>query len=123
MWFYPHRMMFGPRDAESSNSENAIKWKIKRESNDELRQRFVNQTVPQAETIGLTVPDKNLKWNESKKGYDFSEPNWEEFNNVIHGNGPCNKERLGTRVKAHEEGKWVREALIAYNEKRKSVAA
>jgi len=122
-FWWPTLMMFGPKDAESSNSENAIKWKIKRESNDELRQRFVNQTVPQAELIGLTIPDKNQKWNESKKGYDFSEPNWEEFNNVIHGNGPCNKERLGTRVKAHEEGKWVREAVISYNEKRKSVAA
>ncbi|MEW6469526.1 MAG: 1,2-phenylacetyl-CoA epoxidase subunit PaaA [Bacteroidota bacterium] len=122
-WWWPTLMMFGPPDAESPNSANAIKWKIKRESNDQLRQRFVNITVPQAELIGLTIPDKDLKWNETKKGYDFGKPNWEEFNNVIHGNGPCNKERLGTRIKAHEDGKWVREALQAYAEKRKAVAA
>jgi ring-1,2-phenylacetyl-CoA epoxidase subunit PaaA len=122
-FWWPTLMMFGPPDSESSNSENAIKWKIKRETNDQLRQRFVNQTVPQATLIGLTIPDKNLKWNEGKQGYDFSEPDWVEFKNVIHGNGPCNKERLGARVKAHENGKWVREAAMAYAEKNREKKA
>lgn len=123
-WWFPTMMMFGPPDAESPNSENAMKWRIKRETNDQLRQRFVNQTVPQVEYLGLTVPDPNLKWNEAKKGYDFSEPDWTEFKNVISGNGPCNKERLGARVKAHKEGAWVREAAAAYAKKQnQSVAA
>jgi ring-1,2-phenylacetyl-CoA epoxidase subunit PaaA len=116
-WWYPTLMMFGPPDIESPNSENALKWRIKRESNDQLRQRFVNQTVEQAEYLGLTIPDKNLKWNESKKGFDFSEPNWAEFKNVIHGNGPCNKERLETRLGAHKDGAWVREAAAAFGKK------
>ena len=123
-WWFPTMMMFGPPDAESPNSENAMKWRIKRETNDQLRQRFVNQTVPQVEYLGLTVPDPNLKWNEAKKGYDFSEPDWTEFKNVISGNGPCNKERLGARVKAHKEGAWVREAAAAYAKKQnQSIAA
>lgn len=123
-WWFPTMMMFGPPDAESPNSENAMKWRIKRETNDQLRQRFVNQTVPQVEYLGLTVPDPNLKWNEAKKGYDFSEPDWAEFKNVISGNGPCNKERLGARVKAHKEGAWVREAAAAYAKKQnQSIAA
>lgn len=116
-WWYPTLMMFGPPDIESPNSENAIKWRIKRETNDQLRQRFVNQTVEQAEYLGLTIPDENLKWNEAKKGYDFSEPNWAEFKNVIKGNGPCNKERIETRVKAHKDGEWVRAAAAAYGKK------
>jgi ring-1,2-phenylacetyl-CoA epoxidase subunit PaaA len=120
-WWWPSLMMFGPPDIKSPNSANAIKWKIKRESNDQLRQRFVNQTVPQAEYLGLTVPDNNLKWNESKNGYDFGECNWNEFENVIHGNGPCNKERLGARVKAHEDGKWVREAAAAYAKRKREM--
>ncbi len=118
-WWWPSLMMFGPPDDKSPNSANAIKWKIKRESNDQLRQRFVNQTVPQAEYLGLSVPDKELKWNESKQGYDFGTPDWVEFDNVIKGNGPCNKERLAARVKAHEEGAWVREAARAFAEKKK----
>jgi ring-1,2-phenylacetyl-CoA epoxidase subunit PaaA len=122
-WWWPSLMMFGPPDAESPNTENAIKWKIKRESNDQLRQRFVNQTVPQAEIIGLKVPDKNLKWNEAKQGYDFGEPDWKEFKNVISGNGHCNKERLEARVKAHEEGRWVREAAMAFAEKQNEKVA
>ncbi|MBL7895906.1 MAG: 1,2-phenylacetyl-CoA epoxidase subunit A [Bacteroidia bacterium] len=123
-WWFPTMMMFGPPDAESPNSENAMKWRIKRETNDQLRQRFVNQTVPQVEYLGLTVPDPNLKWNEAKKGYDFSEPDWTEFKNVISGNGPCNKERLGARVKAHKDGAWVREAAAAYAKKQnQSIAA
>lgn len=119
-WWYPTLMMFGPPDAESPNSENAIKWKIKRETNDQLRQRFVNQTVPQAEFLGLTIPDPKLKWNEEKQGYDFSQPDWNEFKAVISGNGPCNKERLGARIKAHKEGEWVRKAAAAYAEKLKN---
>ncbi|MCE3229346.1 MAG: hypothetical protein K0S32_3897 [Bacteroidetes bacterium] len=116
-WWFPTLMMFGPPDIESPNSENAIKWRIKRETNDQLRQRFVNQTVEQAEYLGLTIPDPNLKWNEAKKGYDFSEPNWAEFKNVIKGNGPCNKERLEARNKAHKNGEWVRAAAAAYGKK------
>src|SRR6185369_16212477 len=100
-------MMFGPPDKDSPHSAQAIKWRIKRETNDELRQKFVDRTVPQAEYLGLTVPDKGMKWNEEKKGYDFSAPNWDEFYNVIKGNGPCNKERLAARNKAHENGRWV----------------
>ncbi len=122
-WWWPTLMMFGPPDKESVHTAQAVKWKIKRETNDQLRQRFVNQTVPQGEMIGLTFPDPKLKWNEAKKGYDFGEPNWVEFQNVIHGNGPCNKERIGTRVKAQKDGKWFREALNAYNEKKKQKAA
>ena len=120
-WWYPTMMMFGPPDAESPNSENAMKWRIKRETNDQLRQKFVNQTVPQVEYLGLTVPDTDLKWNEAKKGYDYSEPNWAEFKQVISGNGPCNKERLAARNKAHDEGAWVREAAQAFAKKRKEV--
>ena len=120
-WWYPTMMMFGPPDSESPNSENAIKWRIKRETNDQLRQRFVNQTVPQIHYLGLTVPDQNLKWNEDKKGYDFSQPDWVEFKNVISGNGPCNKERLAARNKAHNDGAWVREAAQAFAKKRKEI--
>ena len=103
-----------------------MKWNIKRFSNDELRQRFVDMTVPQAELLGLTIPDPDLKWNEERGHYDFGEIQWEEFYNVIQGNGPCNKERIAARVKAHDEGAWVREAANAYakkeNEKRSKSA-
>jgi ring-1,2-phenylacetyl-CoA epoxidase subunit PaaA len=122
-WWFPTLMMFGPPDRESPNSENAIKWRIKRESNDQLRQRFVNQTMVQVEYLGLTAPDKNLKWNEERQNYDFSEPDWIEFKNVISGNGPCNKERLIVRNKAHDEGAWVRAAAQAYAEKKEKLAA
>lgn len=115
-WF-PTLMMFGPPDKESPNSDNAVKWRIKRETNDELRQRFVNQTVSQIEYLGLQLPDANIKWNEVKNGYDFSEPNWVEFKNVINGNGPCNKERLQARVSAHKNGEWVRAAAATYAKK------
>lgn len=118
-WWWPSLMMFGPKDEESPNTANAVKWKIKRETNDQLRQRFVNQTTPQAEMIGLSIPDANLKWNEEKKGYDFGQINWDEFWNVVKGNGPCNKERLAAKNKAHNEGAWVREAANAYAEKQK----
>ncbi|GAB4448313.1 MAG: 1,2-phenylacetyl-CoA epoxidase subunit A [Bacteroidia bacterium] len=116
-WWYPTLMMFGPPDSESPHSADAIKWRIKRETNDQLRQKFVNQTVPQAEFIGLKVPDPNLKWNEEKKGYDFTPPDWNEFWRVIKGDGPCNKERLSARIKAHQEGQWVRDAAAAYAKK------
>lgn len=122
-WWFPTLMMFGPPDRESPNSENAIKWRIKRETNDQLRQRFINQTVKQVEYLGLTVPDANLKWNEEKQGYDFSEPDWVEFKNVIKGNGICNKERLTARNKAHDDGAWVREAAMAYGQKQNDLVA
>jgi ring-1,2-phenylacetyl-CoA epoxidase subunit PaaA len=117
-WWWPTLMMFGPKDEESPNTEQSMRWKIKRFTNDELRQRFVDMMVPQAEFLGLTVPDKDLKWNEAKNGYDFGDVDWEEFWNVVKGNGPCNKDRLSARVKAHEEGAWVREAALAHAEKR-----
>ncbi|WP_207430261.1 1,2-phenylacetyl-CoA epoxidase subunit PaaA [Sabulibacter ruber] len=117
-WWWPTLMMFGPKDEESPNTEQSMRWKIKRFTNDELRQRFVDMMVPQAEFLGLTVPDPDLKWNETKNGYDFGEVNWEEFWNVVKGNGPCNKDRIQTRVKAHEEGAWVREAALAHAQKR-----
>jgi ring-1,2-phenylacetyl-CoA epoxidase subunit PaaA len=116
-WWWPSLMMFGPKDDESPNTENAIKWKIKRETNDQLRQRFVNQTKPQADYLNLTIPDADLKWNDEKKGYDFGAINWDEFWNVVKGNGPCNKERLEAKNKAHQEGAWVREAANAYAKK------
>ncbi|AKD04090.1 1,2-phenylacetyl-CoA epoxidase subunit PaaA [Pontibacter korlensis] len=117
-WWWPTLMMFGPKDDESPNTEQSMRWRIKRFTNDELRQRFVDMMVPQAEFLGLTVPDKDLKWNEKKNGYDFGEINWNEFWNVVKGNGPCNKQRIQTRVKAYEEGAWVREAALAHAEKR-----
>ena len=119
-WWWPSLMMFGPKDDESPNTANAVKWKIKRETNDQLRQRFVNQTVPQADKIGLSVPDADLKWNEERKSYDFGQINWEEFWNVVKGNGPCNKERIAAKIKAHEDGAWVREAAQAYAKKQQS---
>ncbi len=122
-WWFPTLMMFGPPDSESPNSENAQKWRIKRESNDQLRQRFVNQTVIQAEYLGLKIPDEKLKWNESKKGYDYSDPNWVEFKSVIKGGGICNKERLTSRNKSHHEGEWVRVAATAYANKQKQAQA
>lgn len=116
-WWWPSIMMFGPRDEDSPNSAQSMKWKIKRKSNDELRQEFIDKTVPQAEFIGLTVPDPDLKWNEEKGQYDFGEINWDEFYQVIKGNGPCNKQRLDARQKAFDDGKWIREAANAYAEK------
>lgn len=117
-FWWPALMMFGPSDAESTHSDQSIKWKIKRFTNDELRQSFVDATVSQAEILGLTIPDPNLKWNEERGHYDFSEINWEEFWQVVKGNGPCNKERIAARLKAKEEGLWVREAANAFAKKR-----
>jgi ring-1,2-phenylacetyl-CoA epoxidase subunit PaaA len=113
-WWWPSLMMFGPSDAESAHSAQNMAWRIKRHGNDELRQKFVDMSVPQAEYLGLTLPDPDLKWNEEKKGYDFGVIDWTEFNEVVKGNGPCNRERLIARQKAHEEGAWVREAATAY---------
>jgi ring-1,2-phenylacetyl-CoA epoxidase subunit PaaA len=119
MWF-PSLMMFGPSDAESVHSEQSMSWKIKMNGNDELCQKFVDQTVPQAEYLGLTVPDPDLKWNEEKGGYDFTGPNWDEFFDVLRGNGPCNKERLAARNKAWNDGAWVRDGLMAHAEKKRA---
>jgi ring-1,2-phenylacetyl-CoA epoxidase subunit PaaA len=116
-WWWPSLMMFGPRDEESTHTEQAIKWKIKLKTNDELRQQFVDQTVPQAEILGIKIPDPNLKWNEERGHYDFGYIDWEEFKNVVAGNGPCNQERLNARKSAHENGAWVRDAALAYAEK------
>lgn len=116
-WWWPSLMMFGPLDAESPNTEQSVKWKLKRKTNDELRQAFVDQTVPQANILGLTIPDAKLKWNEERKHYDFGDIDWNEFWQVVKGHGPCNKQRIAARVKAHEDGKWVRDAAMAYAEK------
>lgn len=113
-WWWPSLMMFGPHDSDSPHSGDAFKWKIKRKSNDELRQRFIDKTVQQAEVIGLTIPDPDLNWNEEKQSYDHGEINWEEFRQVIAGNGPCNKQRMDHHIKYHQEGAWVREAAEAY---------
>ena len=117
-WWWPSIMMFGPHDKDSNRSEKALNWKIKRESNDSLRQSFIDKTVPQAELIGLKVPDDKLKWNEKTNHYDFGDIDWEEFWNVVNGKGLCNKERIEHHKKAHDEGEWVREAAVAYSEKK-----
>ena len=119
-WWWPTLMMFGPPDDQSPNSATSMAWRIKRFSNDELRQRFVDMMVPQAEFLGLTVPDKNLSWNDQKQGYDFGVINWQEFFDNIKGNGPCNRERMKARNKAWDEGAWVREAATVHSEKAKS---
>ncbi len=116
-WWWPSLMMFGPTDAESVHTAQSMKWKLKRKTNDELRQQFIDQTVPQAELIGLTIPDPDLKWNEEKKGYDFGKIDWDEFWQVVKGHGPCNKERMTARVNAWEKGEWVRNAAMAYAKK------
>ncbi|MCB9365413.1 MAG: 1,2-phenylacetyl-CoA epoxidase subunit A [Flavobacteriales bacterium] len=119
-FWWPSIMMFGPHDSDSPNTGNAVKWKIKRETNDELRQKFIDKTVQQAEVIGLTIPDPDLKWNEARGHYDFGEMDWDEFWRVVKGNGPCNKQRLNHHKKAHQKGAWVREAAIAYAKKQKA---
>lgn len=119
-FWWPSLMMFGPRDEESPHTEQSMKWKIKRKTNDELRQQFVDQTIPQAEILGLTVPDPDLTWNEELGHYDFGAIDWKEFWQVVKGNGPCNKERINARVSAWEEGEWVRDAAVAYAEKKEA---
>lgn len=118
-WWWPSLMMFGPNDADSIHTAQSLRWKIKRFTNDELRQKFVDMTVPQAEVLGITVPDPDLKWNPETEHYDFGQINWDEFWNVVKGNGPCNKQRLEARLKAHQEGQWVRDAAVAYAEKQR----
>lgn len=117
-FWWPSLMMFGPNDAESKHTAQSVKWKIKRHTNDELRQMFVDATVPQAELIGLTIPDKDLKFNEETGHYESGAINWDEFWEVVKGNGPCNKDRVDTRRKAKEDGMWVVEAANAYAAKR-----
>jgi len=120
-FWWPSIMMFGPQDSDSPRTENSMKWKIKRQFNDELRQKFIDQTVGQAELIGLTIPDPNLKWNEERGHYDFGEMDWDEFWSVVNGNGPCNIQRLDHHKKAHKEGEWVRNAASAYSKKQEKV--
>jgi ring-1,2-phenylacetyl-CoA epoxidase subunit PaaA len=113
MW-WPSLMMFGPPDADSPNTSQSMAWGIKRHTNDELRQRFVDMTVPQAEALGITLPDDGLRWNDERGHYDFSEPDWSELKAVISGSGPCNAQRLAHRERAHDDGAWVRDAAAAY---------
>jgi len=117
-FWYPSLMMFGPSDAQSVHSAQSMAWKIKINTNDELRQKFVDQTVPQAEFLGLRIPDPDLRWNEERGHYDFSQPDWSEFFEVLRGNGPCNTDRLAARNKAWDEGAWVREGLLAHARKK-----
>jgi ring-1,2-phenylacetyl-CoA epoxidase subunit PaaA len=116
-WYWPSLMMFGPPDDESPNSAQSMAWKIKRFSNDDLRQRFVDMVVPQAEVLGVSLPDPALAWNEERGHYDMGEIDWTEFHEVLAGRGPCNAQRMQRRRDAHEEGRWVREAAAAYAEK------
>ncbi len=113
-WWWPSLMMFGPHDSDSAHSSQSMKWKIKRESNDDLRQQFIDKTIPQAELIGLKVPDENAKWNAETNHYETSDIDWDEFWNVIKGNGPCNRQRLAHHIKAHKDGEWVRAAAQAF---------
>lgn len=122
-WWWPVLMMFGPHDSDSVHSETSMKWGIKRISNDDLRQKFVDATVPQAEVLGIKLPDPDLKWNEARKHYDFGKLDWSEFWAVVNGNGPCNRDRMAARIKAHEDGAWVREAAQAHADKQAARAA
>src|SRR5690625_1433699 len=125
-WWWPSLMMFGPPDGDSPNTQQSMAWKIKRHTNDELRQKFVDMTVPQADALGVTLPDPELRWNPRRGHYDYGTPDWEELKRVISGYGPCNAERIAQRRKAHEDGAWVREAAMAHAAKeaqRSEVAA
>ena len=113
-WWWPSVMMFGPNDDASPHTAQSLKWKVKRFTNDELRQRFIDICAGQVKILGMRIPDEHLKWNKEKGHYDFGQINWEEFWQVVNGNGPCNKERLAARVKAHEDGEWVREAAVEF---------
>ena len=121
-WWWPSLMMFGPHDADSQHSDQSMAWKIKRFTNDELRQKFVDATVPQAERIGLAVPDPDLAWNEERGSYDFGAIDWSEFKRVVKGGGPMNRDRIAARKKAWDDGAWVREAALAHAAKRKERA-
>ena len=118
-WWWPSVMMFGPHDAESTHSDQSMRWKIKRFTNDDLRQKFINATIPQATFIDLKIPDEDLKWNDIKKGYDHGPIDWSEFWNVVKGNGPMARDRITARKKAWDEGEWVRDAALRYAEKRR----
>ncbi len=122
-WWWPSLMMFGPPDAESTHTQQSVEWKIKRETNDQLRQRFVDATVPQAHFLGLTVPDPDLRWNDETEHWEFGEIDWTEFWEVVKGNGPCNKERIEHKVKAWEDGTWVRDAARAHAARKQTVPA
>jgi ring-1,2-phenylacetyl-CoA epoxidase subunit PaaA len=122
-WWWPSLMMFGPSDAESSHTAQSMRWKIKRFTNDELRQHFVDVTVPQAQFLGLTVPDPALRWDEASQHFVFGAIDWTEFQQVLKGHGPCNRERLEARRRAHEEGRWVREAASAHAARQRQRAA
>ena len=117
-WWWPAVMMFGPNDESSPHTAQSMQWKIKRFSNDDLRQKFIDICAEQVRILGMQIPDPDLKWNEEKKHYDFGPINWKEFWDVVNGKGPCNKERMAARIKAHKEGQWVREAAMAYAEKK-----
>ena len=119
-WWWPVLAMFGPPDANSTHGAQGMRWGIKRISNDELRQKFVDATVPQAKILGVTLPDADLKWNDERGHYDYGQIDWDDFWAVVNGNGPCNKERLATRVKAHEDGQWVRDAALAHARKQQA---
>jgi ring-1,2-phenylacetyl-CoA epoxidase subunit PaaA len=119
-WWWPSIMMFGPSDEASPHSAQSMQWKIKRNSNDELRQKFIDVCAEQVKILGMVLPDPSLRWNEQRKHYDFGPIDWEEFRRVVAGNGPCNKERLSARLKAHQEGAWVRDAASAYAQKREN---
>ncbi|WAL64313.1 1,2-phenylacetyl-CoA epoxidase subunit A [Amycolatopsis cynarae] len=121
-WWWPSLMMFGPPDADSPNTARSMAWKIKRHTNDELRQRFVDMTVPQAEALGVELPDPELKWNPDRGHYDFGEIDWAEFKRVVSGDGPCNAERVAHRARTHSEGAWVREAAAAHAAKQRKEA-
>ena len=121
-WWWPVLAMFGPPDADNPNTAQTSRWGIKRISNDDLRQRFVDATVPQAKVLGVTLPDADLKWNEEKKCHDYGAIDWDDFWAVVNGNGPCNKERLANRVNAHTNGQWVRDAAQAYAAKQRARA-
>jgi ring-1,2-phenylacetyl-CoA epoxidase subunit PaaA len=120
-WWWPSLMMFGPPDADSPNTARSMAWRIKRHTNDELRQRFVDMTVPQAQALGVTLPDPQLRWNDARGHYDFGEVDWDEFRRVLAGDGPCNAERIARRRAAHEDGRWVREAALAHAAKQREV--
>lgn len=119
-WWWPSLMMFGPRDSDSTHTDQSMAWKIKIKSNDTLRQMFVDQCVPQAAILGLEIPDPDLSYNKENEHYDFGEINWDEFWQVVKGHGKCNKQRIADRQKSRDDGKWVREAALAYGEKQKS---
>ena len=121
-WWWKCLAMFGPPDSDSPHSAQGMRWGIKRISNDDIRQKFVDATVPQAEVLGVRLPDPDLKWNETRGHYDYGQIDWDEFWQTVNGHGPCNRERLATRVRAHENGQWVRDAALAYAEKQRQRA-